>query len=247
MFRFIMLKCFFLASSNATPLSVRYNEQFSLSSACLLYLFIRQQLSDRGTITSNTARGLAPFRLIEPISSIDDFGTFQYDHWRGLFDLQLFPHTKATAFPPRWRLADNARIFCDIRDHGTMGIVTSSSNGDRPRTASLDVFVRDVCIHENNGQGNAWLDALRKEDILTYEHLSNLRQSEWDNIQKLPMNARKILKAAIDGERESAASDRRQRVAYDSDSEDEDNPLQKNTSKHTDLFRKTQYPIIYLT
>jgi hypothetical protein len=106
------------------------------------------------------------------------------------------------------------------------------------------VFVGDVCAHENNGQKTTWLEALHKEDILTYEHLSNLRQSEWDNIRQLPMNAKKILKAAIDRERESVASDRRRRVTSDSDQKDDDSDniiVQDNTSKHIVFFLKKRY------
>jgi hypothetical protein len=238
---FMISEYFSFAFSNPTLMSVHYNEEFRLGNGCLLYLFICKQLGDRGIITAGNRRGLACFRLIEPITLTDDFGTWQYDHWRGLFDLELSPRGANAEFPIRWRLADDARIHCRIEKHDSVGKISSSSNGDRPRTASLDVFVEDVCAHENNGQKTAWLDALHKEDILTYEHLANLRQSEWDN--KLPMNAKKILKAAIDRERESVASDRHRRVTSDSDQEDDDDNImvQDNTSKHIVFFPKKKY------
>jgi hypothetical protein len=101
------------------------------------------------------------------------------------------------------------------------------------------VFVHDVCANENNGKEKEWLDALHGEDIVTYEHLANLRQSEWDNIRKLPMNAKRILKTAIDRERENVASDPCERTTYDSDEKDADNnQMYNNKSKHLDLFQK---------
>jgi hypothetical protein len=54
-----------------------------------------------------------------------------------------------------------------------------------------------------------WLKALYAEDIFSFPHLSNLKQNEWDNIRRLSMNAKRILKTAIDRERESVADDRR--------------------------------------
>ncbi len=116
----------------------------------------------------------------------------QYDHLCGLFDLELSAHGVNTQFPRQWRLADNARIFCSVHNGDPTQSISSTLHTDRPRTASLQVFVQDVCAHENNDLGNAWLDALRKEDILTYEHLANLRQSEWDNIRQLTMSETKL-------------------------------------------------------
>ena len=202
--------------------SVRYNEQFLLRKNCLFYLFIQQQLRDRDVITTTTHQISPSFRLMEPISSIDDFGTWQYDHWRGLFELELVPHERNSRFPSRWRSVDDIRIFCSIYKPDTIRSVSSLRREDRPRTTSLDVFVHDVCARENNGQGTTWLEALRMEAILTYEHLANLRQSEWDNIQKLSMNAKKILKTTIDCERENLDHNRRQHTSEDSDEEDYD-------------------------
>jgi hypothetical protein len=47
-----------------------------------------------------------------------------------------------------------------------------------------------------------------------------LKQTEWDNIKRLPMNAKRILKAAVDRERESAADDRRRWFEESSPNED---------------------------
>lgn len=223
----------FFTSSEKTSIFVRYNEQFSLVEGCLLDLFIRHQLHDRDIVTSSTHRTLTHFRLIEPISLVDDFGSWQYDHWHSIFDMELVPHGTNARFPARWRLADDARIHCFINNHDPAvqtSSSSSSSHGDRPRTTSLDVFVQDVCALENNGKrGAAWLGSLHQEDIFTYEHLANLRQSEWDSMNTLTMNAKKTLKAAIDRERENTAGERRHHIAYNLDQEDDnDNELLDN-------------------
>ena len=192
------------------------NEEFILPVNCPLYLFVRQQIHDRGIVTSTAHRNLAHLCVIEPVSLMDDFSTWQYDHWHGLFDLTLEPYERNNniRFPTRWRLADNVQIYCRIKnDHLFQS--TSSSHTDRPRTASLDVFIQDVCNRENNGRADEWLRALEKEDIFTFEHLTNLRQSEWDDIKSLPMNAKKLLKLTVDQEREYATGERRQRIIND--------------------------------
>ncbi|CAF4403023.1 unnamed protein product [Rotaria sp. Silwood2] len=209
---------------------VRYGECFYLLKSCILSLFIRKQLHDRGTHTSNTNQTSKCFHLIEPVSLTDDFGTWQYKHFHDIFDLELSPHGTNAQFPPRWKLADDVRIHCLIRNDSFTGIKSSSSLKGIPRTASLEAFVHDVCAHENNGQGNAWLLELHKEDILTFEHLANLRQSEWDNIRKLSMNAKKTLKAAVDCVRENVADERYLHGSYDSDQEDDEDMMLNTTS-----------------
>ncbi|CAF4362506.1 unnamed protein product, partial [Rotaria sp. Silwood2] len=191
------------------------NEQFVLPVNCPLHLFVRQQMHDHGIVTSSAHRNSTRLRLIEPANLTDDFSTWQYDHWHGLFELTLEPHEKGSnaRFPPRWRLSDNVQIYSRIQRSDSSK--SSSSHTDRPRTASLDAFIYDMCDQENNDRGDAWLCALHKEDILTFEHLTNLRQSEWDAIHSLPMNAKKILKAAVDRERECASGERRQRISND--------------------------------
>jgi hypothetical protein len=167
-------------------------------------------MSTRGIIRSIGYRNSTRLRLIEPISSIDDFSSWQYDRWYGIFDFHLVPYGDRNEFPTRWSLADNAHIHCHLIIEGSQAKSSNSLLIDRPRTASLDVFVHDICMRENNGQGDAWLQALHAEDILTFEQLTNLCQSEWDNIRKLTMHAKKIIKAAVDRDRTNVASERRQ-------------------------------------
>jgi hypothetical protein len=192
------------------------NEQFVLPVNCPLDLFVRQQMHDRGIVTSTAYQNSTLLRLIEPVSLIDDFSTWKHDHWHGLFDLKLEPYERDNniRFPVRWRLADNVQIYCRIKNDDS-SLSTSSSHSDTLRTGSRDVFIQDICDRENNGRAGEWLLALNKEDIMTFEHLSNLRQSEWDNIQFLPMNAKKILKAAVDQAREYATGGRSKRIISD--------------------------------
>ncbi|CAF2983559.1 unnamed protein product [Rotaria sp. Silwood2] len=209
---------------------IRFGEQFYLEKNCLINLFIRQKLHDRDILTSSSNhRNSDCFRLIESVSLTDDFGTWQYDHWRDVLDLKLSPHGTNTRFPARWKLADDARIHCLITNDDFTRTESSSSYNTRPRTASLNVFVHDVCMHENNGQEDIWLRDLYKEDIRTFEHLANLRQSEWDNIRALSMNARKTLKAAVDRIRETMADERYQHISYDSDQDDDNDMIDNST------------------
>ncbi|CAF3930859.1 unnamed protein product [Rotaria sp. Silwood1] len=215
-------------------ISMHDNAQFVLPVNCPLHLFIRQQMHDCGIITSTAHRNSTRLRLIEPVSLIDDFSTWQYDHWHGLFDLTLEPYERDhnIHFPARWHLADNVQIYCRIKNDDSSQ-PTSSSPTDSPRTASLDVFIHDICDRENNGRANKWLRALDEEDIFTFEHLTNLRQSEWDNIHSLPLNAKKILKEAVDREREHAAGERRQRII--NDPKDENNEQTESTKPSDDF------------
>jgi len=222
----------FLNSINGstTETSIRYNEQFLLPTNCLLDLFIRQQLYERGTIISIGRHNSTRFRLNEPINMTDDFSPWQYDHWHGLFDLVIEPYNNTNSFPTRWRLADNASIYCHLNNNDSAARTSFSSVNDKPRTTSLQVFIQDVCTRENNGQSNAWLTALQKEDILTFEHLANLSQSEWDKIQRLSMHAKKTLKSAVDQERVSVTSKRYRRREINSDNDEniDDETLQTN-------------------
>lgn len=101
----------------------------------------------------------------------------------------------------------------------------------------------DICNYENNCPADAWLKALRDECIFKYEHLDNLKQSEWDSIHKLPMNARKILKAAVDREREHAREDLHPNMRYDSDqeAEDDENTIYNVKGKHFDFLITIKY------
>ena len=173
---------------------------------------IRQRQSDR-------------LRLVEPLNITDEFGTWSYDHFRDLFEIELRSHLKRS-FPSHWILANDADIHCQFIFSGTSQAsesITSSTN-DRPRTSSLELFIEDVCAKENNRRAKQWIEALYAEDILSYSHLSNLKQTEWDTIKKLPMNAKRILKAAVDRERESASDDRRRCFEENSPNEDLSSP-----------------------
>jgi len=179
-------------------------------------------MHERGTTTSVAHHNSTRFRLIEPISCNDDFGTWPYDHWHGLFDLELEPHGDKVQFPAQWRLAHDVTIHCRIETCNSTEKTLPPSHMDRPRTETLDVFVHDVCVRQKNGQSKSWLKALNQEDIFSFEHLTNLNQSEWDRIYKLPVNAKKILKAAVDRERTSTAGERRRQVIKDPDDENKE-------------------------
>ncbi|CAF0787182.1 unnamed protein product [Adineta ricciae] len=194
------------STTNNLPFS-NYNNKFILDPNSTFALFIREQVSSRGIIRQ---RQSARLRLVEPVSITDEFSSWSYDHLRDLFHIELRSHSERT-FPSCWVLNKGVRIHCQFVVDGAQQNSESeiSSIVDCPRTGSLEQFVHDVCDKEDNGQANAWLKALREEDILTFAHLSNLKQTEWDNIRKLSMNARRILKTAVDRERESATDNRR--------------------------------------
>lgn len=159
-------------------------------------------------------------RLVEPLTTTDDFSTWSYDHFRGIFEMELCPYGQVS-FPNTWRLAENAQIYCQCakNDARQNDGNASSSIIDRPRTGSLEQFIQDICAKEAM-EADKWLKALQEEDIHSFVHLSNLKQTEWDNIKRLPMNAKRILKTAVDRERESADDDRRRRFEESSPSED---------------------------
>ncbi|CAF3180976.1 unnamed protein product [Rotaria sp. Silwood2] len=183
------------------------NKRFLLHPGSLLALFIHEQMSLLGTIRQRSAERL---RFAEPLSITDEFGTWSYDHFRGLFEIELRSHLQKS-FPSCWVLANDARIHCQFVFSGTRQAneIASSFIFERPRTGSLELFVEDVCAKEDNMKAKQWLEALCAEDIFSFPHLSNLKQTEWDNIKRLSMNAKRILKAAVDRERENAADDRR--------------------------------------
>ena len=192
--------------TNSEPFS-NYNNKFLLDPDSTFALFIREQVRSLGTIRQRQSVRL---RLVEPVSITDEFGTWFYDHFRGLFETELRSYSEKS-FPPYWTLDNEAHIYCQFVIDGTEqdNETGTSSILAPPRTNSLEQFVNDVCAKEDNAQANSWLKALYAEDIITFAHLSNLKQTEWDNIKRLTMNARRILKAAVDRERESAADDRR--------------------------------------
>ncbi|CAF4640531.1 unnamed protein product [Rotaria sp. Silwood2] len=226
------IRSFFLQPINASASDVIIDQQsFFLNTHCPLYLFIREQMHEYDTITSTADRNATRFRLIEPITSNDEFGPWSYDHWHGLFDLELKPHGDNVEFPERWRLAQNVKIHCCIETCNSKERNSFPSHTDRPRTATLDVFVHDVCKRENNGQSESWLKGLRQEDIFSFEHLNNLNQFEWDRIHALSVNAKRILKVAVDRERTSIAGERRRRVI---DEPNDENKEQTDTTSVED-------------
>ena len=186
---------------------------------CPLYLLIRSHMYQRGSVTSATDCSAARFRLIDPINSNDDFGSWAHDHWQGLFGLDLEPYDNNGQFPQHWCLAEDVKIHCRIEDCTAEGKTSVPTHMDGPRTMSLELFVQDVCKREKHNQSESWLETLKKEDIFSYEHLNNLNQSEWDRMQHLSMNARRTLKAAVDRQRTSIAHEHCQQVIEDSNDE----------------------------
>jgi hypothetical protein len=205
--------------------SVRDNKPFVLHRGSLLALFIYEQMHSIGTVRQSQSSRL---HLVQPLVITDEFGTWSYDHFRGLFELELHPHGNES-FQTCWVLGNDARIYCQFVFIGTQQAnkMSTSLIRDRPRTNSLEQFVRDVCAKENM-DADKWIGLLHEEYIFSFIHLSNLKQTEWDNIKRLPMNAKRILKAAVDRERESADDDRRRRFETNSTNED----LFKSSSIH---------------
>ncbi|CAF1397310.1 unnamed protein product [Rotaria sp. Silwood1] len=174
-----------------------------LSQGTILDLFIRQQMIDRGTVTFIDPQ--TEYRLVEPISLTDEFESWTFDHFHGLFDfwLAVDPHTKTT-FPSPWTLHSDAQIDYIIatrliRADGDQ----SRKYSERPSTKSLENFLRDICNKERNGMFQIWYKALSvEENIASYAHLTNLNQKEWDRIGRLPMNALKTIKFYVDQEKQ---------------------------------------------
>ena len=171
-----------------------------LNDRCILYLFIKKQLAQRGVIDFGRER--RKFRLVESISLNDEFDTWHFDHFHSLFDLFL-TRPNNQSFPRRWELADLSKLTYQI-------LPNDQSTGDdqrqiqRPSTKSLEKFIEDICLIEDNEMGSTWIDLLREEDITTFAHLTNLNQKEWESIRKLSMNALKTIKMYIDREKQTA-------------------------------------------
>ena len=51
-----------------------------------------------------------------------------------------------------------------------------------------------------------WLDTLRADDIFLYDHLANLKYTEWANLKALSTNGKKILKSYVDREKQMTAN-----------------------------------------
>ncbi len=121
----------------------------------------------------------------------------------------MTPVKVGAKFPLKWKVSDDTRIFYKIQGESESSQLPDISNDqyntDRPSTVSLEQFVEGVCNNLNNGQAQNWLNDLRKEDITTYPHLANLKFSEWGEIKTLSVNARKLLRAFVDQEKQATA------------------------------------------
>ncbi|CAF4161047.1 unnamed protein product [Rotaria sp. Silwood2] len=191
---------------------------------------------------SNSTR----FRLVEPIRLNDEFDRWEYDHLRGLFELELEPHGSNTRFPTRWHLADNVSIYCRINTINSSEQNASSSHFDRLHTDSLDAFVQDVCAHENNNRSNEWLKALRDADILHFEHLTSLDRTEWDRIPGLTVNAKRILRAEADRHRTSTVGEQRRQITNNSEDENKEEIEHLATSENLSTSISELYANIHL-
>jgi hypothetical protein len=174
-----------------------------LSKGSILDLFIRRQMADRGTVTFTHSR--VKYRLVEPISLTDEFDSWTFDHFHGLFDIWLaIDSTNKTKFPSPWTLNSNAEIeYMIVNRLKSDDDDPSAKHSERPSTKSLENFLRDICKNEENGMFQVWFKALTtEENIVSYSHLTNLNQKEWDRIGRLPMNALKTIKVYVDQEKQ---------------------------------------------
>jgi hypothetical protein len=179
------------------------NKVHPLPPSTMIDLFIRQQMIERGTITFTRAQ--TRFRLVEQISLTDAFESWTFDHFHGLMDFWLTVDlTNKESFPNQWKLNSQAKINYIIQDRlNTTDDDQTSKHLERPSTKSLENFLRDICQIEENGMFNDWFKGLTEdENISTYAHLTNLNQKEWEQIQKLPMNALKTIKFYVDREKQ---------------------------------------------
>ncbi|CAF3345714.1 unnamed protein product, partial [Rotaria sp. Silwood2] len=189
-----------VSSKTRSTINLEKNITHPLNPGCILDLFIRKQMTQRGVVDFGRER--PKFRLVEPITLNDEFDTWHFDHFHSLFDLYL-TRPNNESFPIRWELIEQSKI--------TYQIISFYSTNDRdqkpikkPSTKSLEKFIEDICQIEDNGMASNWIELLRKEDITTYAHLTNLNQKEWDNIKKLSMNALKTIKTYVDREKQTA-------------------------------------------
>ncbi|CAF1222287.1 unnamed protein product [Adineta steineri] len=178
---------------------------YLLPKGSLLDLFVRQVLDERGTVTFTRPR--KRFQLVEPVCLTDEYGSWTFDLFQRIFEVWMSPDNPNNnqVFPTRWRLAkdvvinyiiyrQNLNVSATVENDDSSN-PSSSVHNQRPKTMSLETFIRDICGIEDNGMGKNWFESLTDhEDITTYAHLSNLTEKEWDNIRKLPMNAKKRIK-----------------------------------------------------
>ena len=161
-------------------------------------MFIHSQLLARGG-TIDVGRQLRKLPLIDPITLVDEFDTWYFDRLRGLFELNLI--TDNEYLPRKWKLKPDAKlvyVFCIPGDNKKGEDANMTRNVDRPSTISLERFVKEVCEKENNGMATKWLTALRADDLFTFDHVANLKHTEWSELKVLSMNGKKVLKSYVD-------------------------------------------------
>ena len=155
---------YFGFSTTQQPLKGNLNQELLLHNQSVLYLFIRQQVSERHTNASDSPSNSTRFRLVEPIRLKDAFDQWDYDHLHGLFDLDLEPHTRNTAFPTRWCLSDNVSIYCRVQPINSNGKTTVVSNFEQSTAASTETYLRHTLPQENNDRNKD--STLLLEDLL---------------------------------------------------------------------------------
>ncbi|CAF1398490.1 unnamed protein product [Adineta steineri] len=190
-----------ISTTTTSPLSS--NETRPLARGCVLDMFIRTHLSDRGVV--NTGFCLTKLQLAEPLTIEDEFDTWYFDYMRGMFDIWLIPRNTQT-FPLKWSINEDTEISLNITSAGIItnignNNISTGGNIDRPSTVSLERFINDICQKENNGNTDKWLAELHNEDIQSYTHLANLKFSEWEQMKTLSINARKIIKSYVEREK----------------------------------------------
>ncbi|CAF3418246.1 unnamed protein product [Rotaria socialis] len=205
---------------NSASTTTVTQDRTKLPFGCVLDSFIRHQLENRGIISF--AHPQTRFRLVEPISLTDDFSTWHFDHFHDLFDIWLKPCSDQV-FPKQWRFATNGQIYWQVNDaYNKINDSGEAMTIERPNTNSLESFIGDICLKENNGMNDIWLKQLRElEDITTYSHLANLKETDWDRIVKLSMNAKKTIKTYVDREKQTAVDEKRKKIATKFEDENE--------------------------
>ena len=193
-----------LTHASLSPLAAPSSAS-SLPRRCVLDIFIRHQFAERDVI--ELGRQMEKIRLVDSVHVEDGFSVWNYDHLRGILDLWLVPSQPAGKFPLKWKLAPDARLHYRLQTGAEVAGESTelARDPDRPSTVSLERFVQDVCESQNNQSANKWIHALREDDIVTYSHLSSLHFTEWAEVRGLSVNARKILKSAVDREKEMGA------------------------------------------
>ncbi|UJR20275.1 hypothetical protein I4U23_023406 [Adineta vaga] len=115
-------------NDDTSPL-LHHNSQFLLHRNAILALFIHEQMRSLSTIRKRQA---ARLRLVEPLSITDEFGTWSYDHFRNLLEMELHPYSEES-FPTRWILPDDTHIYCECVFSGSQQIRERESAADDRR------------------------------------------------------------------------------------------------------------------